>query len=516
LTATTVVITIGSFLREALIAYRFGIGPAADALALVLYYLDFAWTVFFPNAGSLAIVPVVCDLLARGQLAEGRALVGKLFLGLGLVLGVPALVLGFRAAEVSAFLFPTWNAAGLEYTTLSLQYAGPAFVLVALSGIGASVLQGRDWVVTGTSSRLAFNAAFVALLALPAVALTTGSAMVPLVAAVPQLLIILIALRAAGLAPKLSGSVGQGLRDVGERSIPALLGFALSTFVFGTVERVLMGRLGEGALATVAYAQRTANLGATVTTAITMAAFSAMAHEAAEAKLGQQSSAALRQSLRIGLTAAWFLTGLCVVLAVPLVTVLFQRGAFAADSAAATASLLRVYAAALVPGLVVGLVVRAHYAAGQAWRGAGVFGTLALVTVVVDIVLIQSLGLMTIPVGYASGLIAGATFGVAALPTAARRACGAEVVRSGRAALASAAAAIVLYSVGLNRAALVGLADSVAWLLFGGVTFLLSFALVAWVVGDTEVRYVVGALVRRGRAARGLPRKPVRYDEAER
>jgi len=141
------------------------------------------------------------------------------------------------------------------------------------------------------------------------------------------------------------------------------IGLRRSGLIF---ERFLASFLPPGSVTALSYARR-----------VSLALFQVFANSVSTAILPRLSASAqsgdrpaLRRNLRLGYRLLSFITCPAAVvmaaLSVPLVQVLFQRGAFKATHTAFTAALLAIYALAIPPLALVQVLLTPHYA----WRDA--------------------------------------------------------------------------------------------------------------------------------------------------
>jgi putative peptidoglycan lipid II flippase len=171
------------------------------------------------------------------------------------------------------------------------------------------------------------------------------------------------------------------------------------------VDRALATTLATGSVASLNYAYRLALvIGQLSGLAVSTTAFPRMAEQAAAGDLpGQRATleSALRFVWLIGLPAA---AGL-IVLRVPLVQVVFQRGAFGQAATAAVSDLLIWYAPAVLADALCQPLWRALYAWRSTWSVVGVNGLQTVIRVLADVALIRSHGYNGLALSAALGLV---------------------------------------------------------------------------------------------------------------
>jgi putative peptidoglycan lipid II flippase len=170
------------------------------------------------------------------------------------------------------------------------------------------------------------------------------------------------------------------------------------------VERFFASYLAPGSISEVNYAQKVGQVPGTVAIAIALTGFAAIARHAAEGGT-RQAAAAVARAIRTVLALVVPCTAVLVVLSPLVVRVLFERGAFTASDAAATASTLRVYVLGLPAQALVTVLVIAIAAMGSSRWLAAVSATCGLgATAVVAAALGGPLGTLGIAAADAVGI----------------------------------------------------------------------------------------------------------------
>lgn len=164
-------------------------------------------------------------------------------------------------------------------------------------------------------------------------------------------------------------------RGAGQHMLPLLVGYLGATSM-AIVDRIFVSTLDAGSISVLSYASMLALLPMEVFGQAVMTVFYpglSDAHAAGDPeRLHQAHLRGLRMMLFVLLPAA----AIFVLLASPMVTLLFQRGAFSAEAAALTAASLAAYALGL-PGRAVNYFnFRVFHARQEPWSavGIGLFG----------------------------------------------------------------------------------------------------------------------------------------------
>ena len=348
--ALTALSRVAGFGRDLLIAAALGAGPVADAFFVSLKLANFLRRLFAEGAFAAAFVPLYVRLRAQGGPAAAARFAGEALSGLTLVL-LLVVALGELAMPWLVRVMATGFAPGSQQYALAVELGRitfPYLLLISLAALLASALQAEQRFAAAAFAPTILNLVLIAAL------LVTGArddaaacvlAWGVLAAGFAQLAWLAVAAGRAGVAPRLrppgpSPELHRLVRLIG----PGLLGI-------GVVQLNLMvaswfaTHLPAGTVSYLFYADRLVQLplgivGVALGTALLPALSRAVGERAGEC---QAINRALEAGLVLGLPAA---VGL-LLLAQPIVTVLFQRGAFDAADAVATAQVL----AALALGL---------------------------------------------------------------------------------------------------------------------------------------------------------------------
>lgn len=372
------------FARDILIASRLGAGPMADAFFVALKLPNLFRRLFGEGAFNAAFVPAFAATLTREGFSEAQRLAERmaglmaLWLSLLTLLGMVFMpqVLSVLAPGFSAR--PDQFALAVELTRIVFPY----LVLICLVALISGVLNGLSRFGAAAGAPVLFNVtAMAALLGLSPFVATPAHALAWGVTAsgVLQLALVWWAARQAGMAlnPVRRIKLGPNERGVLRRMGPGIIGAGVTQLNLA-VDVIIASLLPAGAVSFLYYADRVAQLplgvvGAAIGTALLPLL---AAQIAARQKLSAHRSQnrALEISLALTLPAAVALA----VLAAPIITVLFERGAFGAAAAAETARVLAAYAAGLVAFVLVKALVPAFFARGDTTTpvivGVGVVG----------------------------------------------------------------------------------------------------------------------------------------------
>ncbi|MGE0813668.1 MAG: murein biosynthesis integral membrane protein MurJ [Vicinamibacterales bacterium] len=379
--AATMASRVLGLARDQVLAYWFGAGDAMDAFLVAFRVPNLVRDLFAEGAMSAALVPTFSKTLA----ADGRDRAWRLG---NSVMNALALVTG--ALVIAAIVFApqlVWWMAGdftavpgkFELTVTLTRVMAPFLVLVAVAAACMGMLNSLHVFFVPALSPAMFNVASIAVgLGLVPVAMRMGvepilaMAIGTLLGGLGQVFLQWPALRAQGYryTPRLDLS-DPGLHRILVLMGPGIVGLAATQLnVF--VNTIVATSQGTGAVSWLGYAFRVMYLpiglfGVSIATAATpTVSRQAAAGDMATMRSTLASAVALMLMLNVPATVG------LVVLANPIVRLLFERGSFAAGDTAATAAAVQLYAVGLVGYSVVKILSPAFYALGRSRTPAGV------------------------------------------------------------------------------------------------------------------------------------------------
>lgn len=406
--------------RDAVLFAAFG-SAAMDAFLVAFRIPNLLRDLFAEGAMSAAFVPTFTVHLTRDGKPAAWRLGALVISALLLVTGV-LVVLGMVFAEPLVYLLTDadWEARP-EQIALTVQLTRvmlPLLTLVALAAALMGMLNSlRHYFIPALSPAM-FNVVLIASVAvavplMPAFGLDplVGVAIGALVGGLAQVALQMPTLLAEGFRyrPALDWH-DPGLRRVLLLMGPGTVGLA-ATQVNLAVNTMLATGAGDGAVSWLTAAFRLMYLpiglfGVSIATAV----LPAVSRHAAERRPG-----GIRETVADGLSLMFMMNlpatvGL-IVLATPIVRVIFERREFLATDTAATAAALQMYALGLLAYSVVRIVSPTFYALGRSRIPVLVSIATMAVNVVLNVVLVRVMGYQ----GLALGTSIAATFNAATL-----------------------------------------------------------------------------------------------------
>lgn len=370
ISAATGLSRVLGLVREQVFAALLGVSPLTDAFVVAFRIPNLLRDLFAEGALSAAFVPTFTDYLTNRPREEAFLLANRVIAAVSLILGGLVLAAMVWPDPLVQGLAPGFGPDAHRLTILMTRIVLPVLPLVSLAAICMGMLNASGKFGTPALAPAMFNVlviatgAVLAVLGLDERQVVIGWSVGTLLGAGGQLFLQIPALRRTGfrLRPAVSFR-DPGVRRVGSLMAPATVGLAATQV--NIMVSTMFASHQAGANTWLLYAFRLLYLPIGVFgVAIGTAATAGLARKAAE-----QDLEGLRDTLRQALRLVAFLTipstvGL-ILLARPIVRLLFEHGRFTAADTQATAAALVYYSVGLFAYSAVKALAPAFYALGR-------------------------------------------------------------------------------------------------------------------------------------------------------
>lgn len=394
--------------RETVMAYYFGAGDANDAFRVASRIPNLVRDLFAEGAMSAAFIPTFTRQLTRHGRERSWHLANSVINALLIVTGAVVLLgMVFAGPLVRLYAGDFAEVPGkIELTIYLARIVFPFLTLVAVAAVLMGMLNSLGHFFVPALSPAMFNVAGI-LMALALIPLAPSLGVEPitivaiatLVGGIGQIAIQWPPLRKEGYQyrPRLD------VRDPGLHHIlllmgPGTIGMA-ATQINVFVNTVLATGEGTGAVSWLDFAFRLMYLpiglfGVSIATAATPA-ISRMVAEQNFGRIRSTLANALGLMLFLNLPAT---VGL-IVLARPIIAVIFEHGEFTASDTIATASALQLYAVGLIGYSIVRIISPTFYALGRSRVPVMVSAASVVINVVLNVALVRVMGYRGLALG---------------------------------------------------------------------------------------------------------------------
>jgi putative peptidoglycan lipid II flippase len=366
--ATVVMITfiasrLLGLLRDVVISAHFGTSNELDAYYAASRLNDLIFTLIAGGALASAFIPTFAGYLARDDNEGAWRLASNIINLISLALAIVSILAAiFALPIVSGLLGLGFDAAKQELTASLLRLLLIAPTIFGVSGVIMGILNAKQnfW-LPGLAPSM-YNLGMIGgVIFLSSSFGIYGLAIGAIVGAALHLIVQVPGLIKAGarFTPRL-GLREPGVRQVSRLIAPRVLGLATVQLNF-IVETILASTLGTGAVSALNYAWRVMLLPqGVVAQSVAIAAFPTFSDQFARGKIDELRSA-LSATLRVILFIAIPSAIGLLVLRVPLIQLLFERGKFLDTSTELVATALGFYALGLIGHSGVEILTRAFY-----------------------------------------------------------------------------------------------------------------------------------------------------------
>jgi putative peptidoglycan lipid II flippase len=396
--SATLLSRILGFVRDLIIARAFGAGTATDAFFAAFRLPNMLRELLGEGALSAAFIPVFTEsFTTRGREGAWR-LARTVLILLALLLVVVSIVGIFLAPWLIRFLAPGFQAipSKLHLAVYLTRLMFPYILFIGVAALFMAILNAQGHFATPALSPGMLNIAMIACALYltpyvdpPIMALAIGV----LIGGVSQLLIQIPVVWRRGMGAHRDVDFSDpAIGRIARLMAPGVAGLAITQInVF--IGTLLASLMGEGGISILYYAFRLIQLPIGLFgVAIATAAFPAMARQAANRSLGEVGATvayAIRLVLFVTLPAMVCL----MVFRVPIVQLLFERGAFDRTVTLATAEVVLFYAFGLGAYVSNRILVPAFYSLQDTATPVKIGMVAVIVNIASSLLLMRPLGL---------------------------------------------------------------------------------------------------------------------------
>jgi putative peptidoglycan lipid II flippase len=350
-------------LRDMIIARQFGTSQELGAYLAAFRVPDLIFYLIAGGALGSAFLPTFASYLAKGRVDTAWQLANAIYTWLLLILTGLAIIATWLAPDLARLIVPGFDPQAQALTAWLMRRMLIATVIFGLSGVNMGALNAHQHFLWPALAPAVYNLAIIAAAwwGAPRWGVHSLAAGV-VVGAAGHWAVQIPALIRRGwfFKPRLDWR-SDGIREVGRLMLPRVVGLAAVQLNF-LVNTILASGLGEQAIAALDFAWKLMLLPQGVLAlAVATAAFPTFSTLAAQNRFGE-----MRSTVMDTLQGILYLTipagvGL-LVLRVPIIQVMLQRGLFDQSSTRSVAWALQFYALGLIAHAGVEILARAFYA----------------------------------------------------------------------------------------------------------------------------------------------------------
>lgn len=395
--ATTIVTLLGivakimGFVREQLIAWFFGATGPTDAYMVALA-IPTVLSGLISDPICTSFLPVFTTYLNQKDRKDTSKLASSVItLSVGAFLLIGIMAIPFAPNLVSLFA-PGFSGEIFDISVTLTRIFFPAFALPLLAALFKAILNShKEFTIPGLGPFVQ-NVAIVVLVALLAPnfgVLALGIA--TMAGYLAHVLIQVPAVRRTGLDLKPRIAFDEGTKTVLKLAIPMVLG-GLAGQTCAMIEKNLASRLPSGSISALGFANRLRSL----PTDLFIVAVATVIYPSLSEMWARRDKSGMGDIWLTGVEYAIFLcvpsTVGFIILAQPLVRLVFERGAFTPEATMLTASALSVYSIDIVANAISRLVKTGFYSTQDTWKPVILTTVTSVLNIGLAVILVEPLG----------------------------------------------------------------------------------------------------------------------------
>ncbi len=393
------------YLREMLLAYKFGASATTDAFYAAFQIPDLLNYFLAGGALSIAFIPLYNRVLAKSGDKAANDLMANVLGTLGLIVVMLTGILWVEAEALVRFQFPKFNNETVALTVHLTRIVLPAQIFFITGGIIQAVLMAHKNFHAAALAPLIYNACTIlgGYFLYPICGIS-GFAIGTLAGSVlgPFLMPVLFSFRHIPLRLRLKPK---------ERDFVIYLAMA-APLMFGQTLLTLdewYGRwfgalLATGTVAHISYARRLMQVPiAVIGQAVGAAALPTLAKLWSEDRLREMNDVLL-QTIKTGLALSVLAGAGFFAVAQPLVALVYEHGAFTHSDGESVSALTAIFTFAIPGWILQQISIRAFYARGDTWRPMVLGTLLSLAVIPLYMSLAKSMGVNGLALAGAIGM----------------------------------------------------------------------------------------------------------------
>lgn len=385
----TLVSKLLGFVRETLIAAKFGSGMETDTFFVALTVTTLI-TNLIGNALSTTLIPVLSEVEIKegkeGKINHTNNMINVIFL-ISIVLAV---ITWFSSPIIVRLTAKGFQGEQYNLAVKLTRMGTPMILFSGLIGSLTGYLQSKQRHMSSAAIGFPFNLVYIFYLVLLSSRFGIEGLMVAAVFAIlSQLLIQIPEARKAGYKYKFILDVKDSyIRKALSLSIPVIIGVAIND-VNAIIDRTLASDLVTGSISALNYGNKLNGLVLSIfVSAVTTVIFPLLSKESNKGNID-----GIKRIMGEGINLILIITipttvGL-FILAKPIIEVVFERGAFTADATVMAAQALKFYALGLIASSLQLLLTRVYYSL-QNTKMPMIAGVLSVgINVILNLILVR-------------------------------------------------------------------------------------------------------------------------------
>jgi putative peptidoglycan lipid II flippase len=381
------------FILNMIIAAKFGTSGQTDAFLVSMTIPDLLRDMLTGGALTAAFIPVFSSYLAQGKNEEAQkissGIINMLLIGLIFV----SLIGVFLAPYLVKFIAPGFSGETYNLTVTLTRILFPVIIFFGMTSILGAILNSYQYFTAPAFTPLILNfcvitAAFIFCPIWGIFGLTIGV----IIGGLAQLLIQVPALIQKGVRYSWNFDFNDpGIKKIGFLLGPIIIGLSVNQINI-VVNRILASTLSSGSIAALTFADRLNQTPVTVFgIALSTAIFPSLSWQAAREDM-EKFKTTVSLAIRMILLFTFPVTVTFMMLKLPIIRLLFQRGEFNIVSTQATAVALFYYSIGIFALATNYVIIKAYYALQDTKTPVRIGIGAIILNILLNFILIRFLG----------------------------------------------------------------------------------------------------------------------------
>jgi putative peptidoglycan lipid II flippase len=406
ITLITLLSKFVGFLRDVVLAATYGTTMNSDAFLLAQSIIGVITNLALAALGT-TFIPIMSDYILHKSKAETNKFINVVYtftIGLSIVI----CVLGFIFTDQLVWLFaPNLSSEASSLTAELTRIMLPIIVLTAIVTLSNAKLQNHGSYLAPAAIGFPLNFVLIfAMLFITDHFGVQGLAAALVVATFAQILLLLPFTRKLGYRFKIDFDFKEeGFRRIGILIVPIMIGSGIQQ-INTLVDRILASGLGEGSIAALNFSNRLSVFIIGLLSAAVVSIYYTSMSNYFSAGQNELFKKLLRNTVNVSILIIVPASVGFIVLRLPIVQLVFERGMFDRAASEMTAVALQYFTIGLIGFLLRDVLSRAFYALKDT-RTAMINGSIAIgLNIILSIILVRFMGLGGLALGTSiSGIV---------------------------------------------------------------------------------------------------------------
>ncbi|MGD9679084.1 MAG: murein biosynthesis integral membrane protein MurJ [Vulcanibacillus sp.] len=384
-----------SLVREILLAAQFGVSQQADIFVAV-YTIPTIILTIASGAISAVLIPMIVNLRSQGEELRLKKLISSIFSLTALFMLLLTIALYFVIEPFVDVYVMGFSAEAKLYTIELFKIVIPALIAIGLISISSSILNAYHHFFTPSLGPVFYSLGIIIALLFFSEQYGVQSLIIGYaIGVVAQLIILLTVIIKKGISFNLRIWFNEDLKRFSLLILPFVI--SIGVFQLNTiVDKMMASTLPEGNLAALNYAFRITQLPLSIFVgAMVLPLFPVIAENIGNNNIAGAKKILAQSNRLLGILLLPVM-GIYIVLARPIIAIVYQRGEFDFNALETTSLALIFYTFTILPFSMRDIITRVFYSLQDTWTPVVNSIFLVALNVTLMIIFVPKLGLIAV------------------------------------------------------------------------------------------------------------------------